>query len=97
MIFYKLIPIHSQIDPNYFENERTTIIISKELLKKAREKEVNISSFVDIELRRFLALIEGKTINDSSHSGREKASGKPLSHRARGLVGYDVSLTRRRS
>lgn len=76
---------------------RTTITISKNLLKKAREQEVNISSFVDIELRRFLALIEGKTINDSSHSGREKTSGKPLSQRARGLVGYDVSLTRRRS
>ncbi|MCK4830174.1 type II toxin-antitoxin system CcdA family antitoxin, partial [bacterium] len=34
------------------------ITISKDLLKKAREKEINISSFVDIELRRYLALIE---------------------------------------
>ena len=76
---------------------RTTITISRDLLKKARENEVNISSFVDIELRRFIALIEGKTINDSSHSGREKTSNKSLSQRARGLVGYDVSLTRRRS
>ena len=78
-------------------NTRITITISKDLLKKARDKEVNISSFVDIELRRFLALIEGKTINDSSHSGREKTSSKSISKRARGLVGYDVSLTRRRS
>ena len=76
---------------------RTTITISKDLLKKARENEVNISSFVDIELRRFIALIEGKTINDSPYSGREKTANKSLSHRARGLVGYDVSLTRRRS
>jgi hypothetical protein len=76
---------------------RTTITISKDLLKKARDNEVNISSFVDIELRRFLALIEGKTINDSSYSGKEKISKKQKSSRARGLVGYDVSLTRRRS
>ena len=36
---------------------RTTITISKDLLKKAREMEINISSFVDIELRRYIALI----------------------------------------
>jgi len=42
------------------------ITISKDLLKKAREKEINISSFVDIELRRYLALIEGKGSNDSN-------------------------------
>ena len=42
---------------------RTTITISKDLLKKAREKEINISSFVDIELRRYLALIEGGVSN----------------------------------
>jgi hypothetical protein len=76
---------------------RTTITISKDLLKKARDNEVNISSFVDIELRRFLALIEGKTINDSSHSGKENTIQKHMTSRARGLVGYDVSLTRRRS
>ncbi len=76
---------------------RTTITISRDLLKKARDNEVNISSFVDIELRRFLALIEGKTINGTSHSGREKTTQKLVSSRARGLVGYDVSLTRRRS
>ena len=42
---------------------RTTITISKDVLKKAREKEINISSFVDIELRRYLALLEGKQSN----------------------------------
>ena|GEM_PF-4088520 len=40
---------------------RTTITISKDLLKKARDMEINISSFVDLELRRYIALIEGKT------------------------------------
>jgi post-segregation antitoxin (ccd killing protein) len=44
---------------------RTTITISKDLLKKAREKEINISSFVDIELRRYLALIEERKTNDN--------------------------------
>ena len=43
---------------------RTTITISKDLLKQAREKEINISSFVDIELRRYLALIEGKQCSE---------------------------------
>jgi hypothetical protein len=76
---------------------RTTITINKHLLKKAQQHDISISSFLDIELRRYIAYIEGKTINDSSHSGREKTSGKTLSQRARGLVGYDVSLTRRRS
>lgn len=37
---------------------RTTITISKDLLQKAREKEINISSFLDIELRRYIALID---------------------------------------
>ena len=32
-------------------------------MKKAREKKINISSFVGIELRRYLALIEGKNTN----------------------------------
>ena len=45
---------------------RTTITISKDLLKKAREKEINISSFVDIELRRYLALIEGRVSTKKS-------------------------------
>jgi len=44
---------------------RTTITISKDLLKNAREREINISSFVDIELRRYIALLEGKTYHIS--------------------------------
>jgi post-segregation antitoxin (ccd killing protein) len=48
---------------------RTTITISKDLLKKAREKEVNISSFVDIELRRYLALTEGKIHSETEQDG----------------------------
>jgi hypothetical protein len=44
---------------------RTTINISKDLLRKTREKEINISSFVDIELKRIITLIEGKTYSIS--------------------------------
>ena len=44
---------------------RTTITINKDLLKKARKHEINISSFLDIELRRYLAFIEGKHSNPS--------------------------------
>ena len=40
---------------------RTTITIDKELLDKAKQHRVSISSFLDIELRRYLALIEGKS------------------------------------
>ena len=48
---------------------RTTITISKDLLKKARENEVNISAFLDIELRRYLALIENKPHSKKRGSG----------------------------
>ena len=49
---------------------RTTITINKELLKKAKEHNISISSFLDIELRRYIALIEGKC-SDKSNSGNE--------------------------
>lgn len=46
---------------------RTTITIDKRVLKKARQEGINISSFTEIKLREFLALIEGKggCCNDS--------------------------------
>ena len=39
---------------------RTTITIDRDLLEKAREMHIPISGFIDIELRRYLALIEGR-------------------------------------
>ena len=42
---------------------RTTITINKDLLKKAKEHSISISSFLDIKLREYLALIEGKQTN----------------------------------
>ncbi len=57
---------------------RTTITISKDLLKKAREKEINISSFVDIELRRYIALIDSgvsnKTVKDAGNGIRTRVT-----------------------
>ena len=38
---------------------RTTITINKDLLEKARERNISISSFIDIELRRYIAYIDG--------------------------------------
>ncbi len=50
---------------------RTTITISKDLLKQAREKEVNISSFVDIKLREYIALIEGNYTSQQQSKNNE--------------------------
>ena len=63
---------------------RTTITISKDLLKQAREKEINISSFVDIELRRYLALLEAKSINYTADCQPDK--------RICGVAGYHRGL-----
>jgi hypothetical protein len=46
---------------------RTTITIDKELLEKAKKNNIPISSFLDIELRRYLCLVEQKPINNSSN------------------------------
>lgn len=42
---------------------RTTIAIDQDLLEKAREMHIPISGFIDIELRRYLALIESGVRN----------------------------------
>ncbi len=39
---------------------RTNITIDKELLEKSKKNNVSISGFVDIKLREYLALLEGK-------------------------------------
>jgi hypothetical protein len=48
------------------------------VLKKACNMEINISSFVDIELRRYIALIEGevgiKTIKDAGNGIRTRVT-----------------------
>lgn len=44
----------------HMKKVRTSITISGDLVEKAREYNVNISSFLDIELRKYIAFIEGK-------------------------------------
>ena len=36
------------------------LLVNEDLVKKAREHGINLSAFLDIELRRYLALIESK-------------------------------------
>ena len=52
---------------------RTTITINKDLLDKAKSHNISISSFLDIELRRYIAFIEGnqgyKSHNPNQVSG----------------------------
>ena len=53
---------------------RTSITIDKELLDRARKQNVGISSFLDIELRRYLAIIEGKYIVKNSKCSRRDSN-----------------------
>ena len=42
-------------------NKRINLTINGNLLEKAREYDINISSFLTIKLQEHIALIEGKT------------------------------------
>ena len=50
---------------------RTTITIDKELLQRAKNNHVAISSFLDVELRKYLAIIENKNITINSYKNKE--------------------------
>ena len=39
---------------------RTSITIDKDLFAKAKKYNISISSFLDIELRKYIAILEGK-------------------------------------
>ncbi len=45
---------------------RTSVTIDKDLLKKAHEMEINVSALLEIRLREYIALIEGKTANNKN-------------------------------
>ena len=64
---------------------RTTITINKDLLKKAKEHNISISSFLDIELRRYIALIEGKQSNSTSSLILNKKSSAGAGNRTRAV------------
>jgi len=63
---------------------RTTITINKDLLKKAKQYDISISSFLDIELRRYIALIEGKTYSISKPKETITDSIQPQAHFLKG-------------
>jgi hypothetical protein len=63
---------------------RTTIMINKALLDKAREIGINIIAFTEVKLAEFVKDLGA--INSNATDTR-----------AYGLVGYDVAFTRRRS
>jgi predicted DNA-binding ribbon-helix-helix protein len=42
---------------------KLTLTINEDLLGKARYNDINLSSFLEIELRRYLALIQGKSLS----------------------------------
>ena len=66
-----------------------TLTVNGDLLKQARHHDINISSFLTIKLQEYIALIKGKNNKVFPNTMDE--------HWARGLVGYDVALTWRRS
>ncbi|KYK34587.1 MAG: hypothetical protein AYK22_05085 [Thermoplasmatales archaeon SG8-52-3] len=50
---------------------RNMIRMNKEVVKIAKKHRVSISSFLDIELRRYLAIIEGKSNSVQSSKNKE--------------------------
>ncbi len=50
----------------------TSVRINEEVLRKAREHEINVSAFLEIKLREYLALIEGEGRNCSSSKSNNK-------------------------
>ena len=68
---------------------RTTITIDKDLLNKAKKHRVSISSFLDIELRRYLALIEGKS-NVNQYDKKDKWTCRDLNPRPPPCQGGDL-------
>ena len=50
----------------YMARKMTSMRIEEELLRKAKKHGINVSAFLDIELRKYIALIEGKLGNNPS-------------------------------
>lgn len=63
---------------------RTNVSINKELLEKARKYDLNVSSFLDLKLREYFALIEGGVFG-STFSEKKGECGRRESNPSRGL------------
>ena len=73
---------------------RTTITINKKLLEKAKKMDISISSFLDIKLREYIAILEGNNIQKNYLSYKQKAENADAGNRTRaeGLEGPNHSL-----
>jgi hypothetical protein len=71
---------------------KVNILLDREIREKCREYGINISAFTEIKLREYISIIDG-----DSKSNKCQPNTQADTFRARGLVGYDVALTWRRS
>lgn len=69
---------------------RTTIIIDKELLSKAKEHRVSISSFLDIELRKYIAIIKSTNYSISKYKKTMIDSTQPHIHFQKGKTNNSI-------
>ena len=72
------------------EKVRTNVSISKDVLEKARKHNIIISSFLEIKLVEYLALLEGKALNQqevfgTAFSKKDVECGRRDSNPGRGL------------
>jgi post-segregation antitoxin (ccd killing protein) len=53
---------------------KLTISINKNVLDKARKHDINISSFLEIRLNEYIALLEGKARDDNYENIKSKVN-----------------------
>jgi predicted DNA-binding ribbon-helix-helix protein len=49
--------------------QKLTLAINQDLLKKVKDRDINISSFLEVKLQEYLALINGASIIQNERSG----------------------------
>ena len=67
------------------EKVRTNVTLNEDVFKKAKKYNIIISSFLEIKLREYIALIEGKTQNqqkvfDTSFSKKDVVGSEGFEH-----------------
>ena len=53
----------------HMTKQRINLSVNKKVIQKAREHDINLSAFLEIRLREYLALIEGRRGVDGNSSG----------------------------
>ena len=51
---------------------RTNVSINRKVWEKAREHEINVSNFLEIKLREYIALIEGSLKDENTSKNMER-------------------------